>query len=129
MSDWTYYADDNFWKAHSIRASEPPNQGFMPRWSQGTPGTNEPGLLWSNEYGYGYLKQGDHLVNIRGGVHGASQKLKTHIDACTRATNNPAGCQFQAMAMTGPHQRHPFRMSYQTGAHVHANYIPPNGRP
>lgn len=126
MSDMSYYADDEHWRAHAMRASEPPNQGFMPRWTRGTPGTHEPGLLWSNEYSYAYLKQGDHISNYRGNINSnlpsTTPSVRRGINDCTLKTGNPAGCQFNTLRNLDL-DRSPLHSEYNQSFHVM-----PNGR-
>jgi len=126
MSDWSYYMADPLWRATYRRSMQPMNGTVFPRWIQGSVGGTTPMALWSNEYGYNYMKFGTNVgINAYdGGVQKfsslVSPNLQHQVKNCTLSTMNPGGCQMaasqQLFTLDPPGGTpHPFGLSYKTG--------------
>lgn len=137
MSEWSYYLDDPNWRAAYFRAHEPMNGVIFPRWIQGSVGGTTPMHLWSNEYGYNYMKFGTNFgVNAYApGVQPFSPlvtgQLQNQVKDCNLKTSNPGGCQMAAVQQiftdtaTTPH---PFGVSYRTGRSPYTWPVKPTGK-
>lgn len=138
MSEWSYYLDDPQWRAAYHRAMGPFNNTILPRWIQGSVGGSTPMHLWSNEYGYLYMKFGTNVgINAYdGGIQQSisplvTPKLQNQVRDCTLVTMNPGGCQMagvqQIYTMTAL-TPHPYGVSYATGRSPYTWPVKPTGR-
>lgn len=149
MTSMDEYLQNPEWAKFYRYSMGPPNGGYYKRWIQGSSGMMEPLPLWSNEYGFTYMKHGqNNIVPYRGNIQpfapSVSPSLMRQVAVCTYETVNPGGCQNEAIRKvftndssqsymsefsqdppaTSPH---PFGVSYRTGFSPKGRWIPPNG--
>lgn len=98
MTSLSDYMDNPLWASNYNRALRPPNGGEYRRWVQGSSGMMSPMPLWSNEYGFVYMKHGqNNNLPYRGNIKYFSPKvtpeLRSNVCECTESTLDPASCQ------------------------------------
>ncbi|RLI45256.1 hypothetical protein DRO61_10950 [Candidatus Bathyarchaeota archaeon] len=150
---------DPHWGAMARYALGPANNAYYKQYQQSSPGMTDGMFITSNEYGYNQMYHGNNYSlpynnNIQYFSPIISKvsnfpKLQDQVDACTRITYQPHGCNHGAVSQVytdakdyaqhhpqamsefqhfaGTHTPHPYGISYDTGAPVGMAQVRPSG--
>jgi hypothetical protein len=149
MADLDSYLENPYWRRFYRYSMGPPNEGYMKRWVEFSPGNFDGMFLWSNEYSYTNMKHGENNISpYRGGVQKFSSsvtpQLMGQVSQCIQETMNPGGCENEAVRQVFTHDStpsymrkyekhvpgitpHPYGVSYRTGYSPNGSWIPPSG--
>lgn len=133
MSQLSEYLSDPDWVRFMQEGLKAPNNGYMRRWIQGSPGAQSPMQIYSNEYSFLRMKHGqNNLLPYRGGIQKVNDlvdsNLQNQVQQCSLQTLNPAGCQMDAIryVIDAKSNPHPYGLSYETGRGYRDSFtIPP----
>lgn len=143
------------WEALAKSALGPSNNGFYKEFQQSSPGMTNGMFITSNEYAYNQMYHGNnYALPYNNNIHYFSPiiskvtsfpKLQDQVDACTRISFQPNGCNWGAVSkvyhkakehpkvlenmkhFVGNHFPHPYQISYETGAPINMSVVPPSG--